>query len=101
MNGEWCPDGYRDVYGLADDYSCGPYQPTHFIKSFGMKKILIGLPMILIAIGILAHSKKYDTRAILIIDRMTDVIDDFEGDQRYVKVGETYYQPVCIAFAYF
>jgi hypothetical protein len=44
-----------------------------------MKRILIGLPMLLIAIGTTAQSKKYDTLAILIVDRMTDVIGDLES----------------------
>ena len=44
-----------------------------------MKKIVSLLPVMLITIGAMAQAKKYDTLAVLIIDRMTDVIGDLES----------------------
>jgi hypothetical protein len=44
-----------------------------------MKKILTGLSGILIVLGLIAQPKKQDTLAILIMDRMADVIGDLES----------------------
>ncbi|HET6995567.1 MAG TPA: DUF2092 domain-containing protein [Chitinophagaceae bacterium] len=44
-----------------------------------MKRLLISLSGILISLAAMAQSKKNDTLAILIIDRMTDVIGDLES----------------------
>lgn len=44
-----------------------------------MKKMLVGLPMFFIAVNAIAQSKNYDTLAVLIIDRMSDVIGDLES----------------------
>ena len=44
-----------------------------------MKKILLGLPVALITLMATAQSRKYDSVAILIIDRMTDVIGGLES----------------------
>jgi hypothetical protein len=49
------------------------------IKPVIMKKILIGLPMLFIAWVSTGQPKKYDTLAILIVDRMSDVIGDLES----------------------
>lgn len=49
------------------------------MKSNVMKKLLIILPIALISMAATAQTKKFDTLAVLIIDRMTDVIGDLES----------------------
>ena len=44
-----------------------------------MKKIVVCFPILLMVLSLSAQTKKYDTLAILIIDRMADVIGDLES----------------------
>src|SRR5262245_15662869 len=44
-----------------------------------MRKVMIGLSLLLTTISMEGQSKKHDSLAIIIIDRMTDVIGDLES----------------------
>jgi len=48
-------------------------------RRVAMKKMLVALCGIVISFTATAQSKKYDKLAVLIIDRMTGVIGDFES----------------------
>lgn len=58
-----------------------------------MKKILIALCGALVSFTTIAQSKKYDTLAILIIDRMTDVIGDLESCSFKLNVANDVDEP--------
>ena len=66
-----------------------------------MKRILIGLLMIPIAIGASAQSKKYDSVAILIVDRMADVIGDLESCSFKLVAASDVWEPLKGLVKYF
>jgi hypothetical protein len=52
-----------------------------------MKRVLLGLAVVLITLIAAGQSNKYDSVAIIIIDRMSDVIGDLESCNFKVKVA--------------
>lgn len=58
-----------------------------------MKKILVGLCGVMISFIAIAQSNKYDTLAVLIIDRMTDVIGDLESCSFKLNVANDVNEP--------
>lgn len=53
-----------------------------------MKKIMICITAVLICLGALAQKSRYDSVAILIIDRMSDVISDLEACSFKLKTAQ-------------
>ncbi len=68
---------------------------THrsFVKRVVMKKILIALCGAMISFSTIAQSNKYDTLAVLIIDRMADVIGDLESCSFKLNVANDVNEP--------
>jgi len=78
-----------------------PGVAIHYNKTVIMKKMLVGLPMLLLVIGLSAQSQKYDSVAIIILDRMADVIGDLESCSFKVNIANDVAQPANGLIKYF